>query len=229
MTLDFFIPLSTALWTGIVTAISPCPLTTNIIAITYITKHSNKSRVLGFDYGLFYAFGRAFSYIFIGFLISKTALSIESFSFFMQKYANQILSPILVIAGMYMNEMFGKNFSGFNMIDLSKIKVKPGLISCFFLGVIFSLAFCPVSAALYFGVIIPLSISKNQSFFIPLLYGFGTAIPVIISVLALIFGFMKISSLTQKTAKFERYAKPVTGWIFILAGIYLAFKYIFNF
>ena len=227
MTTNFFISLTTALWTGIVTSISPCSLATNILALSYITKYSYKSKIKGLDYGFFYALGRAFSYILIGFAISKIALSVGSFSFFMQKYANQILSPILILAGMYMNGMFAKDFSGINFIDLSKIKVKEGFLSCFFLGFVFSLVFCPISAALYFGVVIPLSITKNQPFSVPFFYGFGTALPVIIAVFGIVFGFMKISSMAQKTAVFEKYTKSITGWIFIIIGIYLAFKYIF--
>jgi len=95
------------------------------------------------------------------------------------------------------------------------------------MGFLFALAFCPISAALYFGVIIPLSASNSAPFSLPLLYGLGTALPVIGLAVALDFGLKKISAVTGLAGKFEKHAKPVTAWVFIAAGVYLALKYIF--
>ena len=218
----------TALWTGVLTSVSPCPLATNITALTYISKHSGSNRLAVPVCGLLYALGRALTYILIGFLLVKSLLSAPSFSFFMQKYGNQLLSPVLVLAGMYMLGMFGRGFAGFALFDLSRYKAGKGAVPALFMGFAFALAFCPISAALYFGVIIPLAAANSAPFSLPLLYGLGTALPVIGLAVALDFGLKKLSSITGLAGKFERYAKPVTGWIFIAAGAYLGLKYIFN-
>ena len=228
MSAEFWAAALTALWTGVLTSVSPCPLGTNLAALTYISKHSGSHKLAVLAHGLLYALGRALAYIIIGFLLVKSLLSAPSFSFFMQKYGNQALSPILVLAGMYMLDMFGRGFEGFNLFDLSKFKAKAGALSSLFMGFIFALAFCPISAALYFGVIIPLSASNSAPFSLPLLYGLGTALPVIGLAVALDFGLKKLSAVTGLAGKFERYAKPVTGWVFIAAGAYLGLKYIFN-
>ena len=228
MSAEFWAAALTALWTGVITSVSPCPLGTNIAALTYISKHSGSHRLAVLAHGLLYALGRALAYIVIGFLLVKGLLSAPSFSFFMQKYGNQVLSPILVLAGMYMLDMFGRGFEGFNIFDLSKFKARAGAFSSLLMGFLFALAFCPISAALYFGVIIPLSAGNSAPFSLPLLYGLGTALPVIGLAVALDFGLKKIFSITGLAGKFEKYAKPATGWVFIAAGAYLGLKDIFN-
>lgn len=112
--------------------------------------------------------------------------------------------------------------------NFSKLKVK-GVFGSFLIGFLFALSFCPISAALYFGFVIPLAISKSSPFVLPILYGIGTAIPVIIIIALFInFDFKKILSITNITSKFDRYSKLITGWIFIVCGIYLALRYIFE-
>ena len=228
MSAEFWAAALTALWTGVITSVSPCPLATNLAALTYISKHSGSHKLAVLGHGLLYALGRALAYIVIGFLLVKSLLSAPAFSFFMQKYGNQALSPILVLAGMYMLDMFGRGFEGFNVFDMSKFKAKAGALSSLLMGLLFALAFCPISAALYFGVIIPLSAGNSAPFVLPLLYGLGTALPVIGLAVALDFGFKKVSALTGLAGKFEKYAKPSTGWVFIAAGAYLGLKYIFG-
>jgi cytochrome c biogenesis protein CcdA len=218
----------TALWTGVITSVSPCPLATNIAALTYISKHSGSHKLAVLGHGLLYALGRALAYIIIGFLLVKSLLSAPSFSFFMQKYGNQALSPLLVLAGMYMLEMFGRGFEGFNFFDLSKFKAKAGAASSLLMGFVFALAFCPIAAALYFGVIIPLSARNSSPFLLPLLYGLGTALPVIAMAVVLDFGIRKMSAVTTLAGKFQKYARPATGWVFVAAGVYLGLKYIFG-
>lgn len=228
MSAEFWAAAVTALWTGVITSVSPCPLATNIAALTYVSKHSGPNNMAVLSHGLLYAAGRALAYILIGFLLVKSLLAAPAFSFFMQKYGNQVISPVLVLAGMYMLDMFGEGFEGFSFFDMSKFKARSGVLSSLLMGVLFALAFCPISAALYFGVIIPLAASHSAPFSLPLLYGLGTALPVIALSLALQFGLKKISGITGLAGKFERYAKPATGWVFVAAGVYLGLKYIFE-
>lgn len=228
MSAEFWAAALTAAWTGVLTSLSPCPIATNIAALTYISRHSGSHKLAVLFHGLLYTLGRALAYIIIGFLLVKSLISAPGFSFFMQKYGNQVLSPILVLAGMYMLDMFGRGFIGFNLFDLSKFKAKSGAVSSLLMGFLFALAFCPISAALYFGVVIPLAASNSAPFSIPLLYGIGTALPVIGLAVALDFGLKKISAITGLAGRFEHWAKPVTAWIFILCGVYLGLKYIFG-
>lgn len=228
MTGELLAAAFTALWTGVLTSVSPCPLATNIAALTYISKHSGSGRLAVLLHGVLYALGRALAYVVIGFLLVKGLLSAPAFSFFMQQYGNQALSPLLVLAGMYMLGLIGGGFEGFNFVDISRFKAKGGAAASLAMGLLFALAFCPISAALYFGVVIPLAAGRASPFWIPLLYGLGTALPVLGIAVALDFGFKKISGITGLAGRFDKYAKPATGWIFIAAGAYLGLKYIFG-
>ena len=228
MSAEFWAAAFTALWTGVLTSASPCPLATNIAALTYISRHSGSRRLAVLTQGGLYAFGRALAYILIGFLLVKSFLSAPSFSFFMQKYGSQALSPLLVLAGMYMLDMFGRGFEGFSLFDVSKFRAKGGALSSLLMGFVFALAFCPVSAALYFGVVIPLAAKNSAAFSLPFLYGLGTALPVMGLAVFLDLGFKKLSAVTGLAAKFENYAKPATAWTFIACGVYLGLRYIFN-
>jgi len=228
MSAEFGAAILTALWTGVLTSVSPCPLATNIAALTYISKHSGSCRLAVLAHGGLYALGRALAYIAIGFLLVKSLLSAPSFSFFMQKYGSQALSPVLVLAGMYMLGMFGRGFEGFIFFDVSKFKASGGALSSLFMGFIFALAFCPIAAALYFGVILPLAARNSAPFSLPLLYGLGTALPVVATAVVLDLGFKKMSAVTSLAGKFQKYAQPATAWVFIACGVYLGLKYIFG-
>ncbi|HNT97835.1 MAG TPA: aromatic aminobenezylarsenical efflux permease ArsG family transporter [Elusimicrobiales bacterium] len=225
---EFWAAAATALWTGVLTSVSPCPLATNIAALTYISRHSGSGRLAVPLYGALYALGRALAYVVIGFLLVKGLLSAPSFSFFMQKYGNQALSPLLVLAGMYMLGLIGGGFGGFSFVDLSRFKARGGAAASLAMGLLFALAFCPVSAALYFGVVIPLAAGGASPFWVPLLYGLGTALPVLAIAAALDLGVRKASGLTALAGRFDSYARPLTGWVFVAAGLYLGLKYIFG-
>ena len=228
MSAEFLAAAFTALWAGFITSLSPCPLATNIAALTYISKHSGSHRLAVLSHGGLYALGRALAYIITGFLLVNSLLSVPSFSFFMQKYGSQALSPLLVLAGMYMLDMFGRGFEGLNMFDLSKYKAGAGGLASLLMGFVFALAFCPIAAALYFGVILPLAAKNSAPFSLPLLYGLGTALPVVAMAVVLDLGFKKISAVASLAGKFQAYAKPATAWVFISCGVYLGLKYIFT-
>ncbi|HAT71706.1 MAG TPA: cytochrome C biogenesis protein [Elusimicrobia bacterium] len=229
MNAEFFAAAATALWTGVLTSVSPCPLATNIAALSHISRQSGAHRLAVPLHGLLYALGRALAYLAVGFLVVKSLLAVPAFSFFMQKYGGQALSPVLVLAGMYMLDMFGRGFTGFDLFDLSKFRRRGGAAASVAMGFVFALAFCPVSAALYFGVVLPLAARQAAPVSLPLLYGLGTALPVIGLALALDLGLKKAAAAAGAAGRFGHYAKPVTGWVFIACGVYLGLKYIFGF
>ncbi|MDD2806364.1 MAG: aromatic aminobenezylarsenical efflux permease ArsG family transporter [Elusimicrobiales bacterium] len=218
----------TALWTGMLTSVSPCPLATNIAALGYISKQSGSHKLAVLAHGGLYALGRALAYAAVGFLIVRSLLSAPAFSFFMQRHGGQLLSPLLVLAGMYMLGLVGSNFSGFDLFAFPGFRARAGAVSTLLMGFLFALAFCPVSAALYFGIILPLAAKTGAPLTLPLLYGLGTALPVAGMALALDLGLRKIPAVTGLAGKFERRARPATGWVFVAAGVYLGLKDIFG-
>ncbi len=142
---------------------------------------------------------------------------------------NKLLGPVLIIVGMVLLELIQLNISG-SIVD-EKVQAKAqrgGIWGAGLLGVVFALSFCPVSAALFFGSLIPLSIKYKSDFMLPALYGFGTGLPVFIFAVLMAFGARSIGKAFNKLTKFELWIRRGTGIIFILIGIYYCLVYIFD-
>jgi cytochrome c biogenesis protein CcdA len=223
-----FFETATAVWLGILTSISPCPLATNIAAISFIGKRVGSTRYVLFS-GLFYTLGRVMTYLILGIFITKGILSIPGASFFLQKYMNRLLGPILIIAGMFLLGLIQVNMSGILAGDTAqRYAEKGGIWGAGLLGILFAVAFCPVSAALFFGSLIPLSLKYGSSFALPLLYGIGTGLPVIMFAILLAVGARSIGKAFNKLTRIEWWARRITGGIFILVGIHYSLTYIFG-
>jgi len=218
----------TAFWLGILTSISPCPLATNIAAISYIGKQvANIRRVL--LSGVAYSIGRMLTYLFVGGIVVAGVLSIPAVSTFLQRYMIMILGPILIIAGMFLLNLIRFNLSGPGMSETAqRYADKGGVWGAGILGVIFALSFCPISAALFFGSLIPLAVNQESTILLPSLFGIGTGLPVLAFAVLIAVSAKSVGVMFNKLTVFELWARRVTGIIFIAVGLYLSLKYIFN-
>ena len=226
--MDWYL-LTSALWLGILTSISPCPLAANISAISFIGRFVGNDRAVLLS-GLLYTVGRTATYLAIGILITGGILASSELSLFLQKYLNEILGPVFILLGMTLLGMLGTAFS-FNVVGGNKLQEKvkeKGLIFSLPLGIILALSFCPVSAGLFFGALIPLSIKVSSYFIIPALYGIGTAIPVILFAFIIAFGSEYLGKAFHCLTKIELWFRYIAGVLFILVGIYYTLIYIFE-
>ena len=216
-----------AFWLGILTSISPCPLATNIAAVSFLSKRIGHQKIV-FWSGLFYTLGRMITYAVLGFIIIYSLLSVPAISNFLQKYMNKILGPILVIVGLFLLDVFKINIPAFSISQEKQDNLaNTGVKGSFALGLIFALSFCPVSAALFFGSLIPLSISHRFGAILPFIYGIATGLPVLVFAVFIAFGVKSISQWFNNVIKLEIYARKITGIIFMLAGIYYILAHIF--
>jgi cytochrome c-type biogenesis protein len=216
-----------AIWLGILTSISPCPLATNIAAVAFVSKGVKSPRRI-FLAGMAYTFGRALTYAVIASLLVASLLSAPYLSRFLQKYMNLLLGPVLIIVGSMLLELIKVNFSGSSLwTGLQKKAESWGLLGAGLLGIMFALSFCPISAALFFGSLIPVALQKDSGILLPALYGLGTALPVIGFSVLIALGAKSIGFAHQRLVYFELWARRITGGIFIAAGIYYSLKYIF--
>ena len=221
--------LLSALWLGILTSISPCPLATNIAAVSFIGKNITcpYKTVMA---GLIYTTGRILSYVLLGIIIVTGLLSIPSIANFLQHYINIILGPILILVGIILLEIIKINFSaGFAGTGLHEKVKNFGLFGALLLGIIFALSFCPISAALFFGSLLSLSIEHNSKILFPLVYGIGTGLPVVLFAIIIAFSANSLGKAYNNLVKFEFWMRKITGVLFILAGIYFIATHIFNF
>ncbi|HBC87622.1 MAG TPA: cytochrome C biogenesis protein [Lentisphaeria bacterium] len=228
MTAEFAIALMTAFWLGILTSISPCPLATNIAAVSYIGRDiGNRKKVL--ISGLLYSAGRILAYLILGYLIVLGLLSIPEVSHFLQKYMNKMLGPILIISGMFLLEMLSFTSKGGGMSEKFQKKVDSlGIWGAFALGLVFALSFCPLSAALFFGSLVPIAVKTGSGILLPSAYGLATGIPVIAFGFIIALGAGKLGKAFNRISLFEKYARWTTGIIFIIVGIYYSLVNIFG-
>jgi len=218
-------PLIAAFFIGLMTALSPCPLATNITAIAYISKkigNGKRTLITGFVYTL----GRMFTYVLLASLIVYVGINVQAISLFLQKYGERILGPLLIILGLIMLNII-KLPSLKSGERINKIKEKlseKGYLGSFLLGVLFALAFCPFSAVLFFGMLIPLALKYSDAFFIPSIFSFATGLPVIIFAFILTFSVSKLGKVMNKVQTFEKYMRYAIAVIFLLVGIYYTWR-----
>ncbi|MBE0425965.1 MAG: sulfite exporter TauE/SafE family protein [Nitrospirae bacterium] len=223
-----WLPLTTAMWLGILTSVSPCPLATNIAAVSYISHRITQKNIV-FLSGILYALGRSLTYIVLGVLIVKALVDIPLLSDFLQRYINKILGIVLILVGMILLDLLRVSLPIPSVSEnVTKKMVGKGIFGSLLLGVLFALAFCPVSAALFFGGLIPIAVKAQSGIGLPLIYGIGTGLPVLLFAFIIAAGTGYINSLYSRITRAEFYTKKVTGVIFILVGIYYALAYIFE-
>jgi cytochrome c-type biogenesis protein len=214
------IPILSAFVLGLMTAISPCPLATNITATAYISKNISSKRKV-FLSGILYSLGRAFTYTTIGLILFFGASKFHISRFFNQN-GEKYLGPLLIIIGLIMLNVIRLNFFGksnFSEKLSEKFKDK-GLLGSFLIGAVFALAFCPYSGALYFGMLIPMTISSVDGLYLPIIFAFGTGLPVLIFTYLLAFAASSVGAYYNKITKIEKAMRTVAGVVFILTGIY---------
>ena len=223
-----WIVIFSALWLGILTAISPCPLASNIAAISFIGRQVGNDRGVVFS-GILYTLGRTFTYMVLGAGIIAGLMGSGEVSRFLQQYLNEVLGPILILLGMVLLGMIGGKIS-FNILGngLQKKAEKNGVWFAMPLGVLFALSFCPVSAGLFFGALIPLSLKHSSLYILPIVYGIGTALPVIFFAFLIAFGGEYLGKVFNCLTKTEIWVRRITGILFILAGIYYCLSYIYG-
>lgn len=225
--MDAFL-LFSAVWLGVLTSISPCPLATNIAAISFISQRITHKNIVLLS-GVLYTIGRSTTYIAISLLFAAALINVPVISDFLQRYINKILGIILIIGGMVLLELFPVKLPSFHISGKTANKIIQGsYVGSLFIGMLFALAFCPVSAALFFGGLMPITVKAKSSITVPLIYGIGTALPVLFFAVLVSIGAEYLSRVYHRVNRIEFYAKRVTGTIFILVGFYYVLSYIFE-
>lgn len=217
---NYNIPILSAFLLGLMTAISPCPLATNITATAFISKNISSKRKV-FLSGVLYSLGRAFSYTAIGLVLYFGASKFHIARFFNQN-GEKFLGPLLIIIGLIMLNVIKLNFLGKTNFQekISENFKDKGLLGSFLIGVIFALAFCPYSGALYFGMLIPMSIASADGLYLPVVFAFGTGLPVLLFTYLLAFTAGKIGVFYSRITKIEKIMRYIAGVVFILTGLY---------
>jgi cytochrome c-type biogenesis protein len=221
------IPVLSALLLGLITAISPCPLATNIAAIGYVSRRVTERRYAIMT-GVLYTLGRMFSYSVIGVIIIVAGLEIPGVASFLQDFGDRALGPILIVVGVIMlvADRISLGLGGGRLSALGAKVAGWGMLGGFLLGVLFALAFCPYSAALFFGVLIPLSLKSTGGVALPAVYAIGTGLPVLVFGVLISLSVARVSAWLNAVTRAERIIRVAASVIFIGVGIYLVVLWI---
>jgi cytochrome c biogenesis protein CcdA len=228
MMTELFLAGATAFWLGILTSISPCPLATNIAAISFVGRRLASPRLV-LAGGILYTLGRTIAYVLLGMVLVTSLLKAPILSQLLQKYLNQIVGPLLILIGMFLLNLL--YLPGTGSAFLARIQERMGnrgLAGAGALGFLFALSFCPISAALFFGSLIPLAVAHESGMMLPAIYGIGTGLPVLGMALVMALGAKSIASAFNRLTAFEKWARTITGVVFILVGLYLTMVYVFG-
>lgn len=239
-----------ALYLGLLTSISPCPLATNIAAVSYVGRKVGDSRWV-LAAGLLYTLGRCLLYLTLAVVIAKTAMSIPATALFLQKYGSLVLGPVFLILGMFLVGLITFSGGGATMSEGMQKRIDAmGIWGALLLGVLFAVAFCPTSAVWFFGLLALLlgseagavtgqlanigislpeaSLPGHATVVLPLIYGIGTAVPVLLVAFLLAYSAKSVGKAYNMLAKVEWWARQITGWLFVLAGVWFSLRFVFE-
>jgi len=224
---DVNIPALSALLLGLITAISPCPLATNIAAIAYVNRKVKERRYAVIT-GALYTLGRMFSYSVIGVIIIVAGLEIPGVASFLQDFGEQALGPILIVVGVIMliSDRILLSLGGGRLSAIGGKVADWGMIGGFLLGALFALAFCPYSAVLFFGLLIPLALKSTGGVALPAVYAIGTGLPVLVFGVLISAGVARVSTWLNAVTRVEKIIRVAVSIVFIGVGIYLVVLWI---
>ena len=216
---------ATAFWMGLLTSVSPCPLAANIAAMSFVGREvgSRRRTLLA---GLLYTLGRSLAYAALAALLVGGLLSIPEVARFLQTHMSRILGPLLVGVGLVLLEWVPLPGFGSRSYDQAGGRLaKAGLIGALPLGALLALAFCPVSAGLFFGGLIPLALEHRSPLWLPTLYGLGTGVPVVVFAVLVSAGVAWVGSAFHHLQAFERWARRATAVVVIVVGLYYTWSF----
>lgn len=217
-------PALTAFVLGLLTAISPCPLATNIAAIGFIGKNIEDRKAI-FKRGIYYTVGRILAYTVLGIVlisILKEGASMFGIQKAVSKWGELLIGPVLLIIGLYM--LFGDKINlpkfGFDGGEKGERLAGKGSGGALLLGVLFAMAFCPSSGIFYFGMLIPMSVTASAGWLLPVLFAVATSLPVLVVAWILAFSVEKVGEVYGKIQTIQKWLNIIVGTIFVLVGIY---------
>ena len=213
-----------ALWLGLLTSISPCPLATNIAAVAYLARRGSSRTGLAGSCGAYIA-GRMTSYIVLALVLAAGVFSAPELAAFLRVKVAGLIGPGLIVLGMLVAGWLSFGVPGFGGLNaLGTQLAARGVMGEFLMGVVFALAFCPVSAALFFGGLMPAVIQSGAGAGLPLAYGVGTALPVIAAAVIWTFGVNVAAVRLKRLQDLGAWLQKATAWVLMAVGAWLTVR-----
>lgn len=216
------IPILTAFLLGLLTAVSPCPLATNITAIGFISKDiNNRNRM--FTNGILYTMGRVLAYAVLGaILIAILRKGADTFALQngISEWGELLLAPALILIGLFMLLGDKLRLQKFGFSATAKTEKLKGAWGSLLLGILFALAFCPTSGLFYFGMLIPMSAIESEGYLLPIIFALATGLPVMLVAWILAYSMAGIGKFYNRVQIFQKWLNIIVAIAFILVGVY---------
>ncbi|MBN1690264.1 MAG: sulfite exporter TauE/SafE family protein [Dehalococcoidia bacterium] len=217
---DISLPGFSAFLLGVMAAIGPCTLATNLAAVAYISRRISDRR-FAVTSGALYTLGRMITYSVLGMLIIYAGLSIPAIANFLQYFGEKATGPLLILVGLVM--LFLDRISlgehGSAVAKAAGRLADMGMLGALPLGVVLALAFCPYSAVLFFGVLIPLAFKTRVGVGLPALFALGTGLPVLLFGTLLSLGVVGAAKWINAIGRAEKFIRVAMAALFILIGL----------
>lgn len=223
----FLLAVGMAVWLGLLTSISPCPLATNVAAIAFVSREGGSPR-RALMAGVLYTIGRSVAYVLLAAIAVFAFSRLLGIANFLQGTLYRLLGPALIVIGMVLLGLIPVRLPQRMRAPSEATVRKGGLWSAAGLGALFALSFCPVSAALFFGMLIPLAVTHGSVLTLPGIYGVATGIPVAVFAGAIALGTNRVGAMFNAAGRIERWLRPATAVVLILVGIYESLRSIFG-
>lgn len=216
--------LVSAVWLGVLTAISPCPLATNVAAVGFLGRHASRPRraVLA---GVLYVLGRTVCYTVLAAGLSLGLLAAVQTSSALGRIGGLLVGPVLIVAGAMMLGLIpAPSFGGTSAQLMQRLGSRGDLAGAGLLGVLFALSFCPASAAIFFGGLLPLAAKSGSVIWVPMAYGVATGVPVLVFAVLLAGGSNRIGRIFERVQQVEKYLRAGTAGLILAIGFYLTLR-----
>ena len=226
---ELALAIGPALWLGILTSISPCPLASNIAAVSVIG-HRVQHRGWVVISGFLYTAGRSLTYAILGYLAVSAFSALPQLSQFLQLWMNRALAVLIILTGLLLLDSLPVGLPSVSVSGQAATRMERwGLMGVFLAGALFALALCPVSAGLFFGGLVPLAVKAKSPLLLPIVYGVGTGLPVVLFAFVIAFAMGRLNDIYLKVQSIERVTRKMTGGLLLLLGAYILLKYTVGF
>lgn len=219
--LDLFdvygLSLLSAFVMGLIVIACPCTIASNVTILTSVLNRNISISKL-FSKICAYILGRMVAYLGVAYLLYFFS-DVILISELLQEYFGMLLGPLFLLVGLLMLDII--HIHGLEnkcLVWMNRWNNSDRLGGAFFLGLIMAFAFCPYGALIYFGMMVPLSISADFGVFVPVFFSLGTAVPIVLVSLLLFWGWESNKSLFSKFQRFEWWLRRILAIFFIISG-----------
>jgi cytochrome c biogenesis protein CcdA len=213
---DYHVALGSALVLGAMTTLHPCPLAVNAAAVSLLAGWSGERRSASRRIAAFVV-GYCLTFATLALLLAGTSLRLPVVASALTRATAVFLGPLLVVVGMVHADVLpwpGSNRGNRRLLDR-----RARTLGGYGLGAVLALSFCPATAALFFGLLLPLAVQYRAPVAFAAAYAIGAALPLV--------AVAGVAARGTTALGLDRWAHRlpwVIGWLAIIAGIAISVR-----